>query len=555
MSSHSHVIPSAESLTVEFKSDRGPLHDKELIETVVCLANTSGGVIYLGVEDNGEVTGLHPKHNNPNAIAALVGNRTVPSVSVHVELIEHEAIIVAAIHVPQSPRLVATSEGNIKRRQLKADGTPECVPFLPHEFVTRESDLRAIDYVSLPVAGASLSDLDPVERDRLRRIAERYGGDSSLATLDDEELDGALGLVRREGTERRPTVLGLLLLGKESSLREHLPTHEVAFQVLDGEQVLVNEFKRAPLLRVFEWLESVFEARYVEKEVQVGLFRVGVPNVDRRSFREAVANALTHRDYTRLGAVHLRWEREHLCLSNPGGFVEGVTLDNLLTVEPRPRNPALADVFKRLGLVERTGRGVDLIYRGLLRYGRPAPDYSRTTSSSVVLRMSTAEPDFQFVEMVVGEENRSQAPLPIDALIVLALLRNERRVDARQIAGAIQKDIAAARKTLEHLAERGFLARFGETKGRTYTLSASVYREKGQGNAYVRQAGFEAIQQEQMVRNLVETQGEVRRGDVMDLCRIGGVQATRLLQRLVDEGVLLRLGKQRGAYYVLGPEL
>ena len=86
-----------------------------------------------------------------------------------------------------------------------------------------------------------------------------------------------------------------------------------------------------------------------------------MPRVERRAFREAAANAPTHRDYTRMGAVHVRLHDDALTVSNPGGFVEGVTLDNLLTTEPRPRNPRLADVFKRLGLVERTGRGVDLI--------------------------------------------------------------------------------------------------------------------------------------------------------------------------------------------------
>lgn len=67
-------------------------------------------------------------------------------------------------------------------------------------------------------------------------------------------------------------------------------------------------------------------------------------------------------------------------MSNPGGFVEGVSLDNLLTTEPRPRNPRLADAFERVGLVERTGRGVDLIYRGLLRFGRASPDLAQHAS-------------------------------------------------------------------------------------------------------------------------------------------------------------------------------
>ena len=75
-----------------------------------------------------------------------------------------------------------------------------------------------------------------------------------------------------------------------------------------------------------------------------------------------------------------------MIISNPGGFVEGVTLDNLLVVEPKPRNPLLADAIKRIGLTERTGRGVDLIYEGLLRYGRPAPDYARSDPTTVVVQ-------------------------------------------------------------------------------------------------------------------------------------------------------------------------
>ena len=59
-------------------------------------------------------------------------------------------------------------------------------------------------------------------------------------------------------------------------------------------------------------------------------------------------------------------------VSNPGGLVDGVTLANLLVTEPRPRNPALADAMKRIGVVERSGRGVDKIFRGMLaRTTRP----------------------------------------------------------------------------------------------------------------------------------------------------------------------------------------
>ncbi len=136
--------------------------------------------------------------------------------------------------------------------------------------------------------------------------------DRSLAGLEDSELDGALGLTGTEGDRRVPTVAGLLLIGHEAAIREHFPTHEVAFQVLEGTEVRVNEFFRWPLIRLFERILEMFQARVTERELQAGLFRVPVPSVEKRAFREAFVNALTHRDYTRLGAIHVRWQSEVL---------------------------------------------------------------------------------------------------------------------------------------------------------------------------------------------------------------------------------------------------
>jgi len=117
------MIPDKESITVEFKSDRGRLSDKELLATVVSLANTEGGEVYLGVEDDGTPTGLHPEHRDVTSLAAFIANRTNPSIQVRVELIEIRQIVIAKISVPKTRHLVATSEGLLQRRRLKADGT------------------------------------------------------------------------------------------------------------------------------------------------------------------------------------------------------------------------------------------------------------------------------------------------------------------------------------------------------------------------------------------------------------------------------------------------
>ena len=549
------TIPDRESMTVEFKSDRARLPDRDLVTAVVCLANTEGGELYLGVEKDGAITGLHPEHQNLATLTALIANRTSPPVSVRVTALQEVGKTIARIEIPKSMRLVATAEGLLQRRRLQADGTPQCVPFHPHEFASRQSDLGVLDYAALPVAQATEADFDPLERERLRQLVERYGGDRLLLTLSDEELDGALGFIHTEGQRRVPTVAGILVLGREAALREHLPTHEAAFQVLDGTQVRVNDFYRAPLLKTFERIMEQFEARVQEDEIQVGLFRVPIPTFDKRAFREALINALTHRDYTRLGAVHVRWETDGLIISNPGGFVEGVTLDNLLVVEPKPRNPLLADAIKRIGLTERTGRGVDLIYEGLLRYGRPAPDYARSDPTTVVVQLSSAQADIPFLQMVIAEEERTGIRMPLDSLIVLARLRKERRLDVQTMAAAIQKNESVARAVLERLVEAGLIEGRGATRGRTYTLSAQVYQRLGQGADYIRQAGFGPIQQEQMVLQYVRAQGRITRSEAAELCRLESEQAKRLLTRMEEKSLLVQSGTRKGAYYELAPNI
>lgn len=313
--------------------------------------------------------------------------------------------------------------------------------------------------------------------------------------LDELQHHLLLGLTRRIDGQRLPTVAGLLLLGREAALREHLPTHEVAFQVLVGTEVRLNDFYRTPLLKTFERIEEQFAARVVEQELQAGLFRVPVPNYELRAIRETLVNALIHRDYTRLGAVHVRWETDEIVVSNPGGFVEGVTLGNLLVVEPRPRNPSLADAIKRIGLAERTGRGIDLIYQGLLRYGRPPPDYGRSSAQSVVVVLPGGTADLELLRIILDEEKRVGGRLPVEAMIALATLRHERRLSTRTLAIAIQRDEASARAVLEQLVEAGLVEAHGSTKGRTYTLSANVYRKGGRPGDYVRQAAFDSIQQ------------------------------------------------------------
>jgi len=542
------LIRGGESLAVEFKSDVKSLPDRDLVAAVVALANTEGGDLFLGVEDDGTPTGLHANHRNLAGLPALIANKTIPSLAVRVEALELEGQPIARIQVPKSRQLVSTSDGLLQRRRLRMDGTPEAVPFYPHEFTQRQSSMGLVDPSAVILEEISTDQLDPLQRLRIRNAIEKYGGEQSLLALSDEELDGALGLVKTINGQSHPTVAGLLLLGSEALLRQHLPAYEVAFQVLHGTEVRVNEFYRKPLLETFEQVELQFKPWVIEEELEVGLFRVPIPNYDRRAFREGFVNALVHRDFSRLGAVHVRLDDSGLNISSPGGFIEGVNLSNLLVAPPQSRNPLLADSIKRIGLAERTGRGIDRIYEGMLRYGRPEPDYTLSTAYFVNLFMTNIAADREFLRMVV-EQHDKLGSSHVEPLIALARLKDEGRLTTGEIAPALQKSEPQTRVILERLLEVGLIEAHGTGRGRSYTLSAGVYQQRGRKAAYVRQAGFDAIQQEQMVLKFIQGHGKIKRADVMELCHLTKDQAAKLLARLASEGKIHKHGERRGAYY------
>jgi len=550
-----------ETLDVEFKGEsKAPLNDRDLVEAVACMANRAGaenGWVLIGVEDDGTITGARPRHGSatsPNRLSAMIMNQTVPSVACAIEVIPVGDVEVIAISVPPSRTPVGTSAGTYLRRTIGGLGAPECKPLHFHDMANDASGSQQ-DYAAQLVPNAAWGDLDPLEIERFRRtIRESRGsGDAKLVGLSDVDIAKALGAVEANHRVTGVTVLGLLLFGKEEAIFELLPTHELAFQVLSGTRVETNDFFRWPLVRFMDELLTRFRARNKETELSVGLLRVGVPEYSEVAFREGIANALIHRDYRLLGAVHVQWHADRLEIANPGGFPEGVNLNNLLVTPPRPRNPRLADAFRRAGLVERSGRGVDTIFLEQLRNGRPAPSYDRTTENHVVLALPGGEANLEFVRLVV-EEGQAGVALQLDDLLLLNCLWHQRRLTTRNAATALQKSDADARATLARLVERALVEPRGEGKSRSYQLSASTYRRLGDRAAYQRQRGFQPIQQDAMVRQFVEQNGRITRREVAELCRVLSLEARSILKRLVKAEELEQVETGRRAYYVLRHE-
>lgn len=541
------VLPIKETMEIEFKSDVKKLSDTDLVDAVVAFANTAGGSIYLGVEDDGTVTGLHEQHRDITQLAAFIANRTVPPISVRTEIILAERPVLL-IQVPKSRSIVASSNGKIQRRRLKADGTPENIPMYPYEIATRLSELSLLDFSAQPVPGACYMDLDPLERERLRKIILAYNGEKTLLELSDEELDKALQLVVTVGECLIPTYTGLLLLGKQEKIKEYMPTAESAFIMMRGTEVVTNESFFLPMLAAIEKMMDFVSARNITQEMEMGMFRISIPDFDPRAVREAIVNAFVHRDYTQLGRVLVRIDADGLSVGNPGGFIEGVTYQNILTVEPHGRNPVLADALKRIGLAERSGRGVDRIFEGSLIYGRDLPDYSESTSRNVKLFIPRGVPDTELVSLISEEQKKSGMPLPLNSLFVLNVLKSNRRMTVAEISEECSIPEAKLKSTLERLTESGLVDAIGNGRGRIYVLSVKAYRDPIQ---YVRQTDIDVMRHKELVLKLARKKPCITRKDVIELLHVSGSQAYRLLKKLVQEGHLTTTGSTSAAKYTV----
>ncbi|PTA67567.1 ATP-binding protein [Deinococcus arcticus] len=553
------LIAGGETLHVEFKSDspsqKSGLSDVDLQEAVVCLANAEGGLLVLGVEDDGTITGLHPSHQGrpANGLSGFLRNvlHGASRPEIRAEIVNTHNGPVAVIHVGQASALVSTSQGRILKRRFGAWGDPECAIIYPHEIPALLAVRRQYDHTQQPVRDLGFEALSLAELDRIRGFVRRQPqADKTLLELDNLALADALSLVYREGQKIYPTVAGLLVAGNITAIRAYIPGHEVGFQQLTADQdVTANDFYREPLLRIWELYENFFLNRNPQKELRLGLERIAVPQYPERAVREAFANALVHRDYTLLNAVYFQFKGDKLTISSPGAFMDGITVQNLLYVQPNPRNPLLADIFKRLGLVERTGRGVPRIFGDVLSSGRPAPHY-QTDGGSVSVAIPGGEADVRFVEMVIRAQNEHQT-MDWRHLMVMHHLSKARELSAQEAAPLANVEEVQTRNILEELLDWGLVERRRSGRNATYHLSGAVYQELNQLDEYERRKQAETDADEQWVINRIRERGRVTRREVIQDNRMEKGKAEYLLQRLRNEQKIVLVGRGQAAHYVL----
>lgn len=406
------------------------------------------------------------------------------------------------------------------------------------------------DLSAEPVPGATLDDLDPAQIERLRRTIHTEGASGRLAELASKDLVAALGLVR----DGAVTMAAILLFGTPTAIDRWAGQHEVVFlRFRDPTRPDVRHDLREPLLATLARLEDLLTAHSRIESIEQPLFReIEIPDLSWWVAREAVLNALVHRDYFLRQSVYVELRPGRVEITSPGGFVGGVSASNVLRHPPVRRNPLLAEVLQTAGLVNRAGLGVDRIFEELLALGKSMPRYEADEAHvRLTLPTRTHRPFAQFV----AEQRQQGRPLGLDDLILLRTVTERGSIDRWSAAQQLQLPEDEAASRLAELRRRGHFVAHGRGRGTAYRLTRKLSDRLRGPDVTDQELALDGEAVRLRLQAVLAERGSLTNADVRRISGYSRGEAVRLMRQLRDAGLAVLQGRGRGAHYRPGPAL
>ena len=370
------LIANRENSGVEFKSD--DLRPERLAREVVALANFRGGRILLGVEDDGAITGIRRNDLEQWIMDAVFGRKVHPMILPFYEEVQvddqHRVAVITVTQGTAKPYVVRHNDR--EEIYVRVGSTSR--------LATREQQARMfalggmLHAELLPVSGSALRDLS---KERLEHYLTAVVGDKKLPNSGaawHERLCGLGFMAEREDGEPVCTIAGLVLFGyRPRRLLRQAGVRWIAFkgddkaydalddQVLDGP--LVALWKGHPNGRremvekgLIEVLVDAMRPFVSEEsgEVDASMRRDRHWHYPVEALREAIVNALAHRDWTRYEEAEVVRYADRLVVASPGALPNTMTVGKMIAGQRSPRNPLVVDVLRDYGYVDARGMGV-----------------------------------------------------------------------------------------------------------------------------------------------------------------------------------------------------
>lgn len=538
------ILKEGETITVEFKTW---IYAKDMrerislaVDELIAFANAKGGTVYMGVEDDGTVTGC--KNYDCQKMIEAIYDKTRPSLFTEIEVISYKGYDVLAISVEHDGNTYATTDG----RCLKRLGR-NSKPYYPEEMSNKYSSTQNPDFSGQIVSESSVEDINKLEIYQLKEKLRLRDSKSTLPELEDMAFLRDLGLIKEYNGEDKLTIAGLLFVGKETAINRLLPQAEVIYLHYSADNLVEYDARidmKQPIITMIDRLTEKIQNSNTIVNVQVGLFRLEVVDFSEKVFQEALLNALAHRDYQNTGAIYVKHYPDKIVIENPGGFLEGINEKNIITHPSAPRNKLIAETLQRLKYVQRTGQGVDIIFREMVSMGKPYPQY-HAYNEAVSLTIYSSIDDIDFVKFIAQEQDKLQRVLSLSELMILRYLTDNKRIVLSEIQELTQTSMDAARKSCANLIRDGLI----ELAGKEYMLTAKVYDAIKSDVEYTQDTLLRYVKAKGRILEYLQTADSITNEKIRELCGFTRQQARVTLDKMQYEGLLELEGKGRGAKY------
>ncbi len=452
----------------EFKEAKARFDFREAVKYCCALSNSGGGKLVLGITDKrprkvvGSKAFEQPERTRKGLMEKL-------HVLVDFEIMEQDGKRVLVFTVASRPVGLPIQVNGVAwwRDGDSLMPMPEDV----RRGIYEETDF---DFSSSICVGASLSDLDENAIDVFRAKWLEKKGQKRIKSLSPEQLLMDCEAVTDEGV----TYAALALFGKRASLGKYLPQSEIIFEYrssdASGPAAQREEF-RVGFFACYDRIWELINLRNDRQHYQEGFFVFDIPTFNERVVREAILNAVSHRNYQLGGSVFVRQYPNRLVVENPGGFPKGVTLENILDRQS-PRNRRIAEILALCGLVERSGQGMNLMYELSIMEAKQLPDFNGTDDNFVRITLNGLVLDKTMLSLInkIGND-RLESMSTADFLVIDALYHE------KKLPGNL-------RPRLKRLIDLGIVEHLSRNK---YVLARSLYEVTGKSGVHTRIVGLD----------------------------------------------------------------
>ena len=543
------ILDKGETDTVEFKSWVKARSQKEIIslavDELIAFANHKGGTVYFGVEDQPiEVTGCSRDYDSQRIIEGIY-DKTRPSLFTEIYDFEYEGKLVIAISVKADGKTYTTTDG----RCLKRLGR-NSKPLYPDELSNVYSSNQNPDFSGRIINESTLDDVNKLEVYSLKEKLKVRDSRSTLPDLEDNDFLRDLQLTKYDGDVERLTVAGLLFVGKEKSIQRLLPQAEVIYLHYSADNLEEYDARldmKLPLINVIDKLTERIRAYSKIENIQVGLFRLEVEDFPEKVFQEALLNALSHRDYQSNAAVYVKQYPDRIVIENPGGFLDGITENNIITHPSVPRNKLIAETLQNLKYVQRTGQGVDIIFKEMISMGKPYPKY-KSFNDAVSLTIFSAIDHTEFIKFITEVQEKNSRIMPLAEMMILRDLMDNRKEPLSMLAGTIQKSLDETKRSCNELINDGLI----EIVGKEYMLTAKVYEALKSDVEYTRDKTIQYIKAKNMILEYLQSNksnSRITSAKIQEMCGFTKQQARGVIDKMRGEGLLKIHNHGKKSYY------